>query len=62
MAEFLSHQHDGFGQASHNLNRGFRLERVKFFALDGRRLKVADFIILISFLLRVVYLTVVFMV
>ena len=62
MAEFLSHQHDGFSQASCNLNRGIRLERVKFFALDGRKPKVADFVVLISFLLRVVYLTIIFMV
>ena len=35
-AEFLSHQYDSFGQRSRNLNRGIRLERVKFFTLDGR--------------------------
>ena len=61
MAEFHSHQHDGFSQASCNLNKRIRLERVKCFSLDGRRLKVADIVILKRFLLVIVFLTIVFM-
>ena len=60
-AEFRSHQHDSFGQASRNLNRGVRLERVNFFALNGGGPKVADIVILVCCLLRVVNLLFVFM-